>query len=194
MGGYLTAIIEVHDASDNRVDVLAKDGSAQPIILRLDSTFAVTSRDRGDGTTEVLLSAVPSGSGDSGTFSTVSFDVNLRATAITLIDTRPDYGHWKLVSIDLLVKTAVAPGGVSAVVRVGSTSGGQEIVVDQTVTSAAPAVVGGFALASLGSDMSQSTGFEAIYSAGQSVYVGVTVTGTASAGMLTAHLVWQELS
>lgn len=194
MGGYLTAIIEIHDENDNRVDVAAKDGSVQPIILRIDSTIQLTSRDRGDGTTEVLMSVVGGGSSDTGAFTTVSADVNLRTSGVTIVDSRPDYGRWKLVSIDLVIKTAISPGGVTAVVRVGSTSGGQEIVVDQTLTSSSGGVVGGFALASLGSDMSQSNGFEAIYSAGQSIYVGVTVTGTPSAGMLTADLVWQELS
>lgn len=127
-------------------------------------------------------------------------DIDLTTTAVTLIDTRPTTptgpGRWKLVSIDLRVKVAITGGGTpSATVKIGSTSGGQEIVLSQTVLPATSvgSIIGGFALGSLGVDMSQATGFEAIYPAGQSIYADVTSTGTPATGVVTAYLVWQAL-
>lgn len=194
MGGYLSAVIEIRDENNKRVDVSAKDGSAQPVILRTDGTVHFTSRDLGDGTTEVLMTAEGGGSGDAGPFTMVSQEVDLRSSGVTIIDTRPDWGLWKLVSIDIVRKQTMAPGGVSALVRVGSTSGGQEIVLEQSVTPSSSSILGGLALASLGPEMSQSNGFQAVYGSLQNIYVSVTVSGTPTAGSLTVYLVWQELS
>ena len=54
---YISAIIEILDESNARID-LPVQGVQQPIALKLDtSTLDVTSRDRGDGITEVLIGA-----------------------------------------------------------------------------------------------------------------------------------------
>jgi hypothetical protein len=78
---------------------------------------------------------------------------------------------------------------------VGSTLGGQEIVLDQIVLPAAAVgtIVGGFTLASLGTDMSSANGFEASYPASQSTYARVTAAGAPATGTLTAYELWQEL-
>lgn len=130
---------------------------------------------------------------------TVMHDVDLTITATTTVDTRPALpvgpGRWKLIEIVLRMKVAVTSGGASAIVRVGSTSGGQEIVIDQTILPAASVgdIVGGFSLSTLGTDMSQATGFEAIYPASQSIYVDVTAAGAPEMGTLTAYLLWMAL-
>ena len=134
------------------------------------------------------------------TLVTVQADIDLTTTAITTIDTRSASptgpGRWKLVSIDLRVKVAVTGGGTpSATVKVGSTSGGQEVILSQTVLPAATvgSIVGGFALNTLGSDMSQINGFEAVYPASQIIYADVTASGPPATGTLTAYLLWQGL-
>ncbi len=135
-----------------------------------------------------------------GILTQVIVDISLTSTANTIIDTRPaspsGINRWKLVSIDLRLKTAITGGGTpSATISIGSTSGGTEIVITQSVTSSTPVgtIVGGFQLTSLGSDMSQGTGFEAMYPASQNIYANVVETGTPSTGTVTAYLLWQEL-
>jgi len=130
----------------------------------------------------------------------VSFDIDLTTTANTLIDTRTSSpsgsGRWKLISIDLRVKTAITGGGSpSSAISIGSTSGGQQIVVSQTIipSVAVGSIVGGFALTSLGSDMSQSTGFEAIYPASQAIFANVTETNSPTTGAVTVYIIWQSL-
>ena len=131
----------------------------------------------------------------------VSFDIDLTATANTLIDTRPASpsgpGRWKLISIDLRLKTAITGGGSpSSAISIGSTSGGQQIVLSQTIIPAVTvgAIIGGFALTSLGSDMAQSTGFEAIYPASQTIFANVTETNSPATGVVTVYIIWQSLS
>lgn len=132
---------------------------------------------------------------------TVAVDVDLTTTANTVIDTRPaspsGINRWKLMSIDLRVKVEVtgSSGSPSSVISIGSTSGGQEIVLDQTVLPATSigTIVGGFSLASLGTDMSQVNGFEAMYPASQAIYANVTQTDSPDTGTVTAYLLWQGL-
>jgi cation transporter-like permease len=98
------------------------------------------------------------------------------------------------MSIDLRVKVAVTGGGTpSSVIRIGSTSGGQEIILDQTILPAATvgSIVGGFSLNTLGADLSQITGFEAVYPASQEVWANVTESGSPATGTITAYLLWQ---
>lgn len=125
-------------------------------------------------------------------------DIDLTTTANTVIDTRPATptgpGRWKLMSIDLRVKVAITGGGTpSSVVSIGSTSGGQGIVLNQTVLPATSVgtIIGGFSLSSLGTDMSQVTGFESIYPASQEIWANVTASGPPATGVLTAYLLWQ---
>jgi hypothetical protein len=127
-------------------------------------------------------------------------DIDLTTTANTVIDTRPATptgpGRWKLVSIDLRVKVAVTGGGTpSSVISIGSTSSGQEIILNQTILPAATvgSIVGGLSLVTLGTDMSQINGFEAIYPASQEVWANVTESGSPATGVLTAYLLWQLL-
>lgn len=134
------------------------------------------------------------------TLVTLAVDISLTTSANTAIDTRPatptGINRWKLISIDLRLKVAVTGGGTpSASVTIGSTSGGNQIVTAQTIntSTAVGSIVGGFALNSLGSDMSQTTGFESFYPASQSIYANVTATGSPSTGTLTAYLLWQGL-
>lgn len=131
----------------------------------------------------------------STTLVTVEVDFGITTTGNTVIDTRPATpsgpGRWKLMSIDLRVKEAL-DFGVS-IVSIGSTSGGVEIVIDQTIVPATSvgSIVGGFSLLSLGMGMSQVTGFEGVYPASQDLWANVTVTGTPSTGIVTAYLLWQ---
>jgi hypothetical protein len=125
-------------------------------------------------------------------------DIDLTTTANTVIDTRPATptgpGRWKLVSIDLRLKVAITGGGTpSSIVSIGSTSGGQEVVLNQTVLPATSVgtIVGGFSLSSLGANMSQITGFESIYPASQEIWANVTASGPPATGTLTAYLLWQ---
>jgi hypothetical protein len=51
---FISAIVEVVDANGDRVD-LPVNGIQQPIVLKIGDNIVPTSRDRGDGTTEVAL-------------------------------------------------------------------------------------------------------------------------------------------
>lgn len=134
------------------------------------------------------------------TLVTKAIDIDLTTTANTVIDTTPSSpsgsNRWKLMSIDLRLKVALSGGSTpSSVISVGSTSGGQQIVIDQTVVEATTlgTIIGGFSLTSLGTDMSQTNGFEAMYSASQDIYANVTQTGSPTTGTVTAYLLWQGL-
>jgi hypothetical protein len=54
---YITAIIEILDSAGKRVDLPVSDGSQQPIVLKLDASLTSSSKDLGDGTTEVTIGA-----------------------------------------------------------------------------------------------------------------------------------------
>jgi hypothetical protein len=130
----------------------------------------------------------------------VTYDIDLTTAGNPIIDTRPatptGNNRWKLVSIDLRVKVALSGGTTpTAQLSIGSTSGGTQIILDQVIDSsvAAGTIVGGFALTSLGAALSQATGFEAMYPAGQSTYANVAVTGSPTTGTVTAYLLWQGL-
>lgn len=133
-------------------------------------------------------------------FSNNSVDISIHDAGNVVIDTRPavpsGINRWKLVSIDLRVKTALGGGTVpTASLSIGSAPGGSQIVAEQVIDSSTPVgtIVGGFSLSSLGAGMSQSTGFEAMYPASQAIYAGVTLTGAPTSGVVTAYLVWQGL-
>lgn len=129
----------------------------------------------------------------------VSVDVDLTATAITTIDTRPlapaGPGRWKLLDIDARVKAALVGIGASSTVRIGSTSGGQEIVKDQIIlpATAVGTIAGGLVVATLGTDLPAANNYKAAYPAGQGIFVDVTAAGAPSAGTLTVYLLWQAL-
>ena len=130
---------------------------------------------------------------------TTAFDIDLTTTGNPVIDTRPATPtgpvRWKLMSIDLRLKVAITgSGSPSSVISIGSTSGGQQIVINQTVLLSASVgdSVGGFSLATLGTDMSQATGFEACYGASQAIYANVTESGSPATGTITAYLLWQR--
>lgn len=145
------------------------------------------------------------GSGGSSSYVTTYASVDLTAEQSAIIDVKPadpaGINRWKLLSIDLRVTDAIdvleGPGTPSAVVSIGSTEGGQEIVTNQTVDTTMPVgtIVGGLQLSTLGTDMSQATGFEAIYPAGQTIYATVTPSSDPApdVGSLTVYMVWQLL-
>jgi len=132
------------------------------------------------------------------TLITTAVDIDLTTTGNPVVDTRPatptGLGRWKLKSIDLRLKVAITgSGSPSSTLSIGSTSGGQQVVIDQEVTSSTTvgSSIGGFALGTLGADMNQTTGFEAIYPASQVIYANVTQSGDPTTGTVTAYLLWQ---
>jgi hypothetical protein len=131
------------------------------------------------------------------TLVTLAVDIDLTVTGNSVIDTRPEsptgLGRWKLMSIDLRLKDGLESG--SSIISIGSTSSGQEIILNQTILPATTvgSIVGGFALNTLGSNMSQVTGFEVIYPFLQQIWANVTVSGSPSTGTVTAYLLWQGL-
>ena len=134
---------------------------------------------------------------------TTSVDVDLITasndvvTAYTLPATPTGAGRWVLRRA--LARVKVIPTGTgtpSNTFRLGSTSGGQEILLDFVVDSTATVglISAGQALLSLGADMVAANGFEAVYAAGQAFYIkrtkgGTTVTG----GAITLYLYFDGL-
>jgi hypothetical protein len=129
----------------------------------------------------------------------ISSEVPLTANSDIVIDTRPasptGIGRWKLLSIDLRLKTALIGTG-STTVKVGSSIGGSEIVLSQTIINTDPVGgnVGGLALSTLGSAMDQANGFIGLFGAGQTINVNVAVSGVVTDGAVTIYLLWQALS
>jgi hypothetical protein len=144
------------------------------------------------GTSATWQDAAPS-----TTLVTMAVDIDLTVNGSSVIDTRPatptGQGRWKLMSIDLRLKVGLGSG--SSIISIGSTSGGQQIVLNQTILPATSVgtIVGGFALNTLGSGMSQVTGFEVVYPASQQIWANVTPSGSPSTGTITAYLLWQGL-
>lgn len=134
---------------------------------------------------------------------TISVDVDLITagndvvTIYTLPATPTGAGRWVLARALLRVKTVpTGTGTPSNTFRLGSTSGGQEILLDTVVSSASAlgAIVAGESLLSLGSDLAAANGFETVYAAGQAFYLkrtkgGTTVTG----GTVTVHLSFEAI-
>lgn len=155
-----------------------------------------------DGVTGMTGPPGPTGPAGSGSLISTSFDIELQTTSDQLIDTRPAFpsgpNRWLLLSITLRLKTPLTgTSGCETNLRIGSTPGGQEIVLDQLIddTMMTGIIVGGFASISLDTGMSQSNGFEAAYDASQNIYAKSTFSiGTPSGGVITAYLLWQELS
>ncbi len=118
-------------------------------------------------------------------------------TAYTLPATPAGVGRWVLTKALVRVKTVpTGTGTPSNTFRLGSTSGGQEILLDFVVDSASTLgqIVAGQSLLGLGSDMLAADGFEAVYSAEQAFYLkrtkgGTTVTG----GAVTLYLYFEAL-
>ncbi len=131
----------------------------------------------------------------------VSFDISLVNTSNQMIDVRPAIpagnGRWLLISITLRIETALTgTAGCTTNLRIGSTAGGNEIVLDQLIdtTQGVGTVVGGLAIDSLGSSMSQHNGFQGAFPASQAFYAKSTFSvGTPAAGVVRAHLLWQAL-
>lgn len=137
----------------------------------------------------------------SGSLLQVPVDISLTTSASTVIDTRPatpaGINRWKLVSIDLRLKTVLSGGTApTATISIGTAAAGTQIVLPKLIddTVVAGTIVGGFQLSSLGADMSQSTGFQSTYPAGQAIYANVAVTGAPTGGVATAYLLWQGFS
>jgi hypothetical protein len=182
------------------VDPASGGGGPFPSLDGYATTTALQAEINRAEAAEHQITTALDGYGSAGTLTSVAIDVSLTATANTLIDTRPaspsGINRWKLVSIDVRLKTAITGGGSpSAAISVGSTSGGQQIVLSQTVLPAVAVgtIIGGFSLSTLGSDMSQANGFEAMYPASQAIYANVTATNSPATGAVTIYLVWQAL-
>ena len=133
-----------------------------------------------------------------------SVDVNLITTTndvqtvYTLPATPTGSSRWVLREALLRVKTVpTGTGTPSNTFRLGSTSGGQEVLLDVVVndSSALGSIAAGSALLSLGTDMVAANGFEAVYAAGQAFYLkrtkgGTTVTG----GTVTVDLYFEAIA
>jgi hypothetical protein len=133
----------------------------------------------------------------------IAVDVNLITTgndvvtAYTLPTTPTGAGRWILTRVVPRVKVVpTGTGTPSNTFRVGSTSGGQEILLDFVCDSSNTVgqILAGQALLSLGSDMAAANGFEAVYAAAQAFYCkrtkgGTTVTG----GAITLYFVFEGL-
>lgn len=92
------------------------------------------------------------------------------------------------LSLPRVITAIVGTGTVN--LRVGITTGGQEIVTDQAITSATAVgtIVGGQSLATLGASMLAANAYTLALNAGDSVKIRATTTGTLSAGAATLYV------
>lgn len=98
-------------------------------------------------------------------------------------------GRFLLTLVLPRVITAIVGTGTVAL-RVGITTGGQEIVTDQTISSATAVgtIVGGQSLATLGASMLAANAYTLVMNAGDVVKISATTTGTLSAGAATLYV------
>src|SRR3989304_1975418 len=90
----------------------------------------------------------------------------------------------------LLVRLSTAMTGAgNCMLRVGSSVGGQEIILDQVILAVTPlGIIGGETFISLGTDMNPVSGFEAVYDAGQIITATVTPGAPVTGGAVTYYV------
>lgn len=99
-------------------------------------------------------------------------------------------GAGRIILTRCIVRLSTAlVGAGNCTIRVGSAVGGQQIVLDVVVNNAtAVGVIAGETTASLGADMLPTQAFEAVYPAGQGIFVRLTPAGVVTAGDATFYL------
>jgi len=117
-------------------------------------------------------------------------DVEIAAatvTGVTTVYTVPAQpaGINRLLYAGLLLRLEEAlVGSGNIVVRVGTTSGGNELLLDTAAITSATAAgsLWGLPLAELGATLSNLNGYAAALPAGQAIFLRQTVTGTITGG------------
>lgn len=111
------------------------------------------------------------------------------ATAFTVPASPTGAGRF-LLTIVLVRETVLIVGSGTVALRVGTTTGGNELMTDQVVSSATTVgtIVGGQDLATLGLSLIAGNGYSVILPAGTAVKIRATTTGTLSAGQATLYV------
>lgn len=98
------------------------------------------------------------------------------------------FGRFILTRCILRLDVALTGAG-NVTVRVGSTLGGNEVVLDTVINNAtATGVVAGEAIATLGADMLATQGYEAVYAAGQVLRIRKTVVAPVADAILFTYV------
>lgn len=124
--------------------------------------------------------------------------VDLTVAGDTTIYTQPaaPAGNGRFILTRCILRLNVAlVGAGNATVRIGSTLGGNEIILDQVINAATvTGVIAGEDTASLGADMLPTQAYEAIYNAGQLIRLRNTIVAPVTAGELVAYVYGEILS
>jgi hypothetical protein len=99
-------------------------------------------------------------------------------------------GNGRFILTRCIVRLGVSLLGTGNVtISVGSTSGGTQIILPVNINSATVQnVLAGEAVATLGANMTVVNAYEAVYSAGQDIYVNVLVTGLVTSGAVDIYI------
>lgn len=99
-------------------------------------------------------------------------------------------GAARMVLVRHLVRLSTAMTGAGqCTLRVGSSVGGQEVILDQVINAATPVgLIGGELLASLGADMLAANNFEAVYPAAQALTMRITPIAPVTGGAVTYYI------
>jgi hypothetical protein len=120
--------------------------------------------------------------------SRVTFANGTRTVEIYTVPSPTGSGRFILTRCILRLATAVVGTG-TVTISIGSTSGGTQIIKPVSVTSGSTlTIIGGEAIASLGTDMSSLNAYEAIYAYNQVIYCNITVTGTITNGSIDIYI------
>lgn len=121
------------------------------------------------------------------TFQTTAGSVDLLAYTVPSSPTGP--GRFVLTFVVVRLKTAITGSG-SVVIRAGTTTGGNDLLVDSAAwVAATPAgTVHGLGIAELGTAFTAARGYIAVLDAGATVKIRATTAGTISAGDATVDV------
>ncbi len=117
-------------------------------------------------------------------------DGNPRTDTVFTVPADPTGAGRFLLKRALIRLSTALTGAGSLITRVGSTSGGQEVILDTAaITNATPVgILGGETVASLGADMAAANNYAKVYAAGQGFFVRLTPTGEVTGGAVTVYL------
>jgi hypothetical protein len=127
--------------------------------------------------------------------SRIAFAPGSRTVTIYTVPATPT-GNGRFVLTRCIVRLSAALVGTGNVTfKLGSTSGGAQIISSLVVNnSTAMTVLAGEAIASLGSDMLAANAYEAVYNAGQSFYANLVIAGSVTDGQIDVYLYGELLS
>lgn len=167
------------------------DGAASAIVVgpRAFQFFFAASSEWQKGPSGSRAEGYPSGAPVVLTFPLTAGSAD--ALVFTVPAAPPGAGRFTLQRVEVRLSTALGVSDTGSVlVRVGTTSGGNDIGTDQMVDKTTPAglIFSGLSIATRGSAMLVANGYELSMAAGAQIFARATTTGTITKGDCTLYV------